>query len=152
MKETTLCYIEKSGSYLMLLRNKKREDPNEGKWIGVGGKLEEGETPEECLCREVREETDVTLTSYRKRGCILFRSDVWENELMHLYTASGYEGEILTDCEEGSLKWIPLEEIPALNLWEGDRIFLERLMRGLDDISLTLVYEGEKLVKAEENM
>ena len=149
MKETTLCYIELDGKYLMLYRNKKPQDPNAGKWIGVGGKLEEGETPEQCLVREVREETGLELKKFRCRGKIFFRSDHWEDEIMYLYTATEFQGEILKDCSEGELRWIPFEEIPGLKLWEGDRIFLKELLAGRDDIQLELRYEGEKLVSVQ---
>ena len=149
MKETTLCYIERDGKYLMLYRNKKPQDPNEGKWIGVGGKLEEGETPEQCLLREVREETGLELIKFRHRGKIFFLSDRWEDEVMYLYTATEFQGEILRDCSEGELRWIPFEEIPGLNLWEGDRVFLKELLAGKDDIQIELRYEGEKLVSVQ---
>lgn len=149
MRETTLCYLEKDGAYLMLHRNKKEKDPNEGKWIGVGGKLEPGETPEECLVREVLEETGLTLRSYQKRGVILFLSDTWEDEVMHLYTSGDFAGEVIEDCDEGDLKWISLDKIPKLNLWEGDRVFLQELLEEKAEIYLTLRYQGEKLVSWE---
>lgn len=146
MKLTTLCYIEKEGKYLMLHRTKKENDANEGKWIGVGGKFEPDETPEECLLREVKEETGLTLTDYRLRGFITFVSDIWETEYMFLYTATGYEGE-LTECDEGELVWVDKKDVLNLRLWEGDRIFLQRLTEETEVFSLKLVYEGEKLVK-----
>ncbi len=146
MTETTLCYIERDGKYLMLYRNKKPRDPNAGKWIGVGGKLEEGETPEQCLVREVREETGLELLGYRYRGKIFFLSDQWEDEIMYLYTATEFAGEVSESCSEGELRWIPLEEISGLKLWEGDRIFLKELLAGKEDIQIELRYEGEKLV------
>lgn len=149
MIKTTLCYIEQNNSYLMLYRNKKENDINEGKWIGVGGKFEAGETADECVCREVQEETGLTLTSYKQRGIIYFHSDRWESEEMYLYTADGFEGELVTDCNEGELRWVPLEDIMKLNLWEGDRIFLEQLIAGEDDIRRTVRYEGDKLVEWE---
>ena len=146
MKLTTLCYIEKEGKYLMLHRTKKENDANEGKWIGVGGKFEPDETPEECLLREVKEETGLTLTDYRLRGFITFVSDIWETEYMFLYTATGYEGE-LTEFDEGELVWVDKKDVLNLRLWEGDRIFLQRLTEETEVFSLKLVYEGEKLVK-----
>lgn len=146
MKETTLCYITRDNSYLMLYRNKKSDDVNEGKWIGVGGKLEEGETPDACICREVREETGLTLTSYRRRGVIYFYADGWESEVIYLYSADGFAGELTQECNEGELRWIPISEIMDLNLWEGDRIFLRQLVEGREDICLTVCYEGDKLV------
>lgn len=146
MKLTTLCYIEKDDKYLMLHRVKKENDVNHDKWIGVGGKFEEGETPEECLLREVKEETGLTLTAYRFRGIISFISDEWENEYMHLFTATEYEGEI-TDCDEGELVWIPKAELHKLKLWEGDKIFFRMLEEDNSFFSLKLSYRGEDLVE-----
>ena len=147
MKKTTLCYIEQNQSYLMLYRNKKEKDPNEGKWIGLGGKIEPGETPDECVVREVFEEAGVVLTSYTYRGLIHFVSDVFEDEDMYLYTATGYTGTIRSDCAEGTLKWIPKEEVNGLTLWEGDRVFLQYLLEDRMDLCLTLRYQGETLVE-----
>ncbi|MDO4489430.1 MAG: 23S rRNA (uracil(1939)-C(5))-methyltransferase RlmD [Eubacteriales bacterium] len=144
---TTLCYIEKDGKYLMLLRNKKENDLNEGKWIGIGGKFEKDETPDECLIREVREETGITLTKYEQRGVIGFVSDTWNDETMYLYTATAYDGEINYNCDEGELRWIDIDEVMNLNLWEGDRLFLKRLVEGDRDIRMTLHYEGDTLKK-----
>jgi len=144
---TTLCYIEKDGKYLMMLRNKKENDLNEGKWIGIGGKFEPGETSEQCLLREVREETGLILTDYKLRGIIGFVSDRWDDENMYLYTASGFEGELNTDCNEGELRWIDKDKVMDLNLWEGDRLFLPRLINGESDINMTLHYEGDVLKK-----
>lgn len=143
---TTLCYIEQDGKYLMLHRTKKKQDINGGKWIGVGGHLEEGESPEECLVREVREETGLTLTSYTFRGLITFISDRQETELMCLFTADGFAGEPGA-CNEGELAWIPKTEVPSLPTWEGDAVFLEILLQ--DDphfFTLRLAYEGDKLI------
>ena len=147
---TTLCYIEKDDCYLMMHRVSKKQDPNAGKWIGVGGHFEEGESPEECLLREVYEETGLRLTSYRLRGIITFVSDEWGSEFMHLYTADGYEGSsdsVQEKCAEGILKWIPKDEILGLNLWEGDRIFLKLLMENKNIFSLKLRYEGDLLAE-----
>ncbi len=144
MINTTLCYIERDDQYLMLHRIKKHNDLNEGKWIGVGGKFEEGETPEECLLREVKEETGLTLTEYRLRAVITFLSDRWETEYMYLFTAGGYTGT-MTDCEEGVLEWVPKERVPELELWEGDRIFLKKLMEDAPFFTLKVVYEGDVL-------
>lgn len=145
-KNTTLCYIEKDDQYLMLLRNKKRVDINKGKWIGVGGHFEEGESPEECLVREVFEETGLTLTSYKFRGLVTFSSDQWQTEYMFLYTADGFEGE-LKECNEGELRWIPKSEILNLNLWEGDKEFLKILFEDHDVFSMKLSYQGDELVE-----
>ncbi len=152
MKLTTLCYIEKDDKYLMLHRVKKENDCNKDKWIGVGGKFEEVESPEECLLREVYEETGLTLTSYRFRGIVTFVSDEWEGEYMHLFTATEYEGELpenaMRDCNEGELVWVPKCELESLNLWEGDKIFLRLLQERETFFSLKLRYEGEKLVES----
>lgn len=148
MKVTTLCYIEKDDQYLMLYRGKKENDCNQGKWIGVGGKFESGESPEECLLREVKEETGLTLTSYRFRGLITFVSDKWEDELMCLFTADGFEGELIA-CQEGTLEWIDKKEVLNLNLWEGDKVFLDKLLNAEEFFSLKLRYEGEKLVEVK---
>ena len=176
----------------MLLRNKKVSDPNEGKWIGIGGKFEEGETPDECMLREVREETGLELSEYHFHGIIEFRSDEWEYEDMYLYTAHFPEREsgtleeprpedadkqqilseaktgagctltkngprqavrqdmpVLPECREGTLRWIPKDEIMNLNLWEGDRIFLKELLEGREKINMRLSYSGDKLTQVE---
>ena len=148
MKLTTLCYIEKNDSYLMLHRVKKEVDANKDKWIGVGGKFMEDETPEECLLREVWEETGLKLTKYRFRGIVSFVSDKWEDEYMHLFTATEYEGEV-TECDEGELVWVPKEQSFHLNLWEGDKIFLKLLDEYEGFFSLKLKYNGEKLVETQ---
>lgn len=146
MKLTTLCYIEQDERYLMLHRVKKENDLNHDKWIGVGGKLEDGETPEECLLREVQEETGYTLTQYRLRGIITFLSDEWESETMYLYTATGFTGTQCT-CDEGNLVWVPKKEIESLKLWEGDKIFFRLLEENKGVFSLKLRYEGDTLVE-----
>jgi len=148
MKLTTLCYIEKDDCYLMLHRVKKENDANRDKWIGVGGKFEADEMPEECLLREVQEETGLTLTKYRFRGIVTFVSDEWETEYMHLFTATEYIGE-MKECDEGELVWVPKAEIEQLNLWEGDKIFLRLLQEDAGFFSLKLRYEGDKLVETK---
>lgn len=148
MIETTLCYIEAHGKYLMLHRTKKENDLNAGKWIGVGGKLEPGETPDQCLVREVREETGLVLADYRLRAKIEFISDVWEDELMYLYTATPETTEF-ADCEEGELAWVDKAEVMRLNLWEGDRIFLQELLTRGEEFALRLEYKGDKLIASE---
>lgn len=150
MKETTLCYIEKDNCYLMLHRVKKQGDANLGKWIGIGGKLEEGETPEQCLLREVREETGLTLTSHTFRGRIYFYSDIYDDELMYLYTADKFEG-VITECDEGTLEWVEKDKLYALSLWEGDKIFLGLIAAGAKPFDLCLEYKGNKLVSATIN-
>lgn len=148
MVNTTLCYIEKENQYLMLHRTKKENDLNEGKWIGVGGKFEQNETPEECLLREVKEETDLTLTSYRLRAVITFVSDKWETEYMYLFTADAFTGEI-GSCNEGDLEWVDKDKILDLPTWEGDRIFLEKLLDNAGFFTVKVVYEGDKLVESK---
>jgi 8-oxo-dGTP diphosphatase len=144
---TTLCYIEKDNAFLMLHRTKKERDINKDKWIGVGGHFEPDETPEECLLREVKEETGLTLTSWRFRGIVTFLSNEWHTEYMCLYTADQYEGDII-ECDEGILEWVEKSRLDELNLWEGDRLFLRLLEEKRDFFSLKLRYEGEKLVEA----
>ncbi len=151
MIQSTLCYMENDrGQYLMLHRVKKEHDANRDKWIGVGGKFEDGESPEECVLREVREETGLTLTDYRYRGLVTFVSDRWETEYMHLFTASGFSGT-LRECDEGVLEWIGKAELLALPQWEGDRIFHRLLQEDIPFFSLKLVYSGEKLTSAVLN-
>ncbi len=149
MKLTTLCYIEQAGKYLMMHRISKENDVNEGKWIGVGGHLEKGECPEECLIREVKEETGLYLKQYQFRGVITFFSEGYEDECIFLYTADSYEGdgEHLPVCKEGVLKWIDKEKIKNLELWEGDRIFLRLLEENSPFFSLKLCYKGDILVE-----
>ncbi len=147
MKMTTLCYIEQEGKYLMLHRVKKHHDINAGKWIGVGGHVENGETPEECLLREVKEETGLVLTAYRLRGLVTFLSDACEPELMCVFTADAFDGELI-ECDEGELAWVEKSDVLALPTWEGDRVFLERLLSGDERFfSIKLRYEGDKLVE-----
>ena len=151
MRQTTLCYIENPrGEYLMLPRIKKKNDANHDKWIGIGGKFEDGESPEECVLREVREETGLTLTDYRYRGLVTFVSDAWETEYMHLFTATGFEGA-LRECDEGVLEWIDKDALAALPQWEGDRLFLRLLRDDGPFFSLKLRYEGEHLAYAALN-
>ena len=146
MKLTTLCYIEKDGCYLMLHRTKKEHDVNHDKWIGVGGKFEPDEMPEECLLREVKEETGLTLLNYRYRGILTFIANGWESEYIHLYTASEFEGE-LAECEEGTLEWIPKSQIDSLPIWEGDKIFFRLLAEDCGFFSLKLRYENDTLAE-----
>ena len=146
-KLTTLCYIRREDHILMLFRNKKEQDENEGKWIGVGGKVEPGETPDECVRREVAEETGLTPEEWRFRGIITFVSDLYGTEYMILYDAVSSAGEIDADCVEGELRWILKDDVPALPMWEGDRVFLPRLLNSDELIFLKLVYEGDRLVR-----
>ena len=150
MWNTTLCYIEREGQYLMLHRVKKENDVNQDKWVGIGGKFEDKESPEECLIREAWEETGLTLTGYQYRGIVTFVSDEWEGEYMHLYTATGWTGE-LKECDEGVLEWISREKMKMLPQWEGDKIFLRLLEEGAPFFSLKLCYEGDRLTYAALN-
>ncbi|MBQ3134052.1 MAG: 8-oxo-dGTP diphosphatase [Clostridia bacterium] len=147
MQNTTLCYIEKDGCWLMLHRVKKVGDMNRDKWLGLGGKLEEGESPEDCVCREVLEESGLTLTRYRYRGLVTFVSDQYGTEWMHLFTADQFTGE-LTECDEGVLEWVPFDETRNLPLWQGDRIFLDLLRTDAPFFSLKLNYRGDRLEAA----
>lgn len=149
MSMTTLCYLRRGDEYLMLHRVKKSDDINAGKWIGVGGGFEDGESPEECLLREVYEETGLSLLSWRFRGIVTFVDDIWGTDYMHLFTADGWSGE-LKDCDEGVLEWKKRSEvIGSLPIWEGDRVFL-RLLEDDDRpfFSLKLSYSGDRLVEA----
>ena len=148
MRLTTLCYIEQNEKYLMLYRCKKEKDANKGKWIGIGGGFLDGESPEDCLLREVKEETGLTLTKWQFRGIVTFSSDQWETEYMHLFTASSFSGEVDLNCNEGELAWINKSELSSLPMWEGDRIFLELIDSGDDFFSLKLSYEGSRLSSA----
>ena len=147
MKMTTLCYIENNDCYLMLHRTKKKKDVNKHKWIGVGGHAEGNETPQECLIREVKEETGLLLTSYKFRGLITFISDEYEAEMMCLFTADGYTGELIT-CDEGELEWVKKSDVPQLPTWEGDAQFLKLLLEDEKRFfAMKLRYEGERLVE-----
>lgn len=144
---TTLCYIEKDEKYLMLHRVSKKNDANKDKWIGVGGHFEEGESPEECLLREVFEETGLTLTSQRFRGLVTFCSEIYSTEYMYLFTADGFTGTI-KECDEGRLEWVDKDKIPTLNLWDGDLLFLDLLQREVPFFSLKLCYDREDRLKS----
>ena len=144
---TTLCYIEQDDKYLMMHRVKKENDINKDKWVGVGGHFEKDESPEECLLREVKEETGMTLKSYQLRGIITFISDKWQTEYMFLYTAKASSIE-LPECDEGNLEWIKKKQVYDLPIWEGDKIFFRLLEKERPCFSLKLRYEGEKLVES----
>ena len=147
---TTLGYIETRESYLMLHRVKKEQDVNEGKWIGIGGKFEYGESPEECMIREAKEETGLAVTSMKFRGILTFICDKQDPEYICLYTIDGFSGQ-LKECDEGELLWVPKDEIFGLNLWEGDRIFFDLLQKDVPFFSLKLCYEGDLLLEAVLN-
>ena len=138
---STLCYMERDGKYLMLHRTVKKNDVNKDKWIGVGGHFEQDESPEECLLREVKEETGYTLTSWRFRGLVTFVSGDGVTEYMCLYTADGFTGDPVS-CDEGELAWVKKDQIEDLNIWEGDKIVLRLLLEEREFFSLKLVYDG----------
>ena len=150
MLNTTLCYIERGDEYLMLHRVKKENDINRDKWIGLGGKFKEDESPEECLLREVYEESGLRLTSWRYRGIVTFVNTKCSSEYMHLFTADGFEGTV-GPCDEGELEWIKKSELMKLTLWEGDRIFLRLLETDEPFFSLKLSYDGDELIGAKLN-
>ena len=147
MKQTTLCYLERGDEYLMLHRTKKKNDENHDKWIGVGGKFEANESPEDCMRREIFEETGLTVTSYRYRGIVTFVSDIYETEYMHLFTVSDWTGEA-RECDEGELAWIKKQKLFDLTMWQGDRIFLRLLQEDAPFFSLKLTYKGDELQEA----
>lgn len=148
-QNTTLCYLERGSEWLMLHRVKKKNDVNHDKWIGVGGKFEPGESPEECLIREIKEETGLTLTRWRYRGIITFVLD-GTAEYMHLFTADRWEGQMIRgqDCAEGVLEWVEKGRVPELPIWEGDKLFFRLLAEERPFFSLKLCYEGDTLVSA----
>ena len=146
MLNTTLCYIEKDGAYLMIHRVKKENDMNRDKWLGIGGKLEGGESPFDCARREIHEETGICVGALSYRGIITFVSDEYGTEYMHLFTASDYSGEIDYDCDEGVLEWVKKEDVKNLPIWEGDKIFFDLLDTETRFFSLKLCYRRDKLV------
>ena len=150
MINTTLCYLERGDSYLMLHRIKKKNDLNHDKWIGVGGKFEDKESPEDCVLRETLEETGLTLTDYRYRGLITFVNTLYPTEYMHLFTATEWTGTPIV-CDEGELAWIKKADLLQLPMWEGDKIFLRLLEEGAPFFSLKLCYEGDTLTEAVLN-
>ena len=150
MIQSTLCYVTCGDEVLMLHRVKKKNDVNKDKWIGIGGKFLPEESPDECLLREAKEETGLTLTSWRCRGIVTFLNDCCEGEYMYLFTADGFSGE-LTECDEGDLKWVSRAFLDSLPKWEGDHIFLDLLWREEPFFLLTLRYHGERLTEAVLN-
>lgn len=146
---TVLCYIEKENKYLMLYRNKEVGDPNMGMYIGVGGHMEKGETKEETLLREVYEETGLKLLDYTYRGKLIFSFD-GNDEIAYLYTSKSFSGTIKDDCEEGELMWVDKGKIKDLNIYEGDKYFLDRLDQDDNEINLKLIYKNDKFIGCEE--
>ena len=150
MRNTSLCYIERGSEYLMLHRVKKENDENHDKWIGIGGKFENGESPDECMLREMREETGLAALSWRARGIVTFVSDEWGTEYMHLFTCDRFSGTV-KDCDEGVLEWIDKSRLLSLPIWEGDKIFLRLLDEGAPFFLLKLCYKGDELIYAALN-
>ena len=150
MRNTTLVHLEKDGCYLMLHRIRKEADENRDKWVGIGGKFEPGESPEDCALREVREETGLTMHSWAYRGIVTFVSDEWGTEYMHLFWSDDFSGS-LRDCDEGELEWVDKGRIPRLPIWEGDKIFLRLLDTDEPFFSLKLCYSGDRLTAAVLN-
>ena len=148
MKMTSLCYLEKDGKYLMLHRTVKENDENRDKWIGIGGKFEYGESPEECAIREIYEETGLIVTSLNYRGIVTFLSNEWGCEYMHLFTSTSWIGELNALCDEGELEFIDKEKLLSMNIWEGDKIFLRKIQNPSPFFSLKLVYDKDTLKEA----
>ena len=144
MDYTVLCYLKKDNQYLFMLRNKEKNDLNEGKWIGIGGHIEPGETKEEALIREVKEETGFTINSFSYRGEILFINNDYQ-EIMYIFTSDDFAGEMI-ECDEGELSWIDKDKIFDLNLWEGDRYFLKPLLNSDKMIKMEMRYKDKQLV------
>ena len=143
---STLCYIEKDNKYLMLHRTKKKNDISKDKWLGIGGKFEEGESPEECIVREVMEETGLKLNSYQLRTIVTYVSTNWETEYMYVFTSNDFTGNLI-ECNEGDLQWIDKKEVTKLNTWEGDKIFMEKLQNDNIFFTVKFEYDGDKLIK-----
>ena len=143
---STLCYIEKDKKYLMLHRTKKKNDINKDKWLGIGGKFEDGESPEECIIREVKEETGLTLNTYKLRCIVTYVSTNWETEYMYVFTSNDFTGELM-ECNEGDLQWVRKDRVTKLNTWEGDKIFIEKIQKDNNFFTVKFNYDGDKLIK-----
>jgi len=150
MRITTLCYIEKEGKYLMLHRTKKENDISKNKWMGIGGKFEDKESPEECVIREVKEETGLVLKNCQLRCVVTFICDENETEYMYVFTSNEFEGDLI-ECNEGELEWIDKDKVTELNSWEGDRIFLNKIKNNCSFFTLKLEYNGDKLINHKLN-
>ncbi len=142
---STVCYIEKEGKYLMLHRTKKQNDINKEKWLGIGGKFEDKESPEECTIREVKEETGLTLNSVKLRGILTFINTICETEYIYIFTSNDFTGKLI-ECGEGDLQWVEKEKVTSLNLWEGDKIFIEKIKEDGPFFTIKNIYEGDTLL------
>lgn len=142
---STICYIEKEGKYLMLHRTKKKNDINEGKWLGIGGKFKDKESPEDCIIREVKEETGLTLNSVKLRGILTFINTLCETEYIYVFTSNDFTGNLI-ECNEGELKWVDKDKVTSLNLWEGDKIFIEKIKEESPFFTIKYVYDGDTLL------
>ncbi len=143
---STLCYIEKDGQYLMLHRTKKKNDLNKDKWLGIGGKFEEGESPEECIVRETREETGLILKDYKLHCIVTYVSTNWETEYMYVFTSKEFDGDLI-ECNEGDLQWVDKDKVVDLNTWEGDKIFLNKIQNDDGFFTVKFEYDGDKLLR-----
>lgn len=143
---STLCYIEKDGKYLMLHRTKKKNDINKDKWLGIGGKFEDEESPEECIIREVREETGLALNTYKLRCVVTYVSTNWETEYMYVFTSDDFTGKLI-ECNEGDLQWVEKEKVTELNTWEGDKIFVEKIQKDNTFFTVKFNYDGDRLIR-----
>ncbi len=150
MINSSICYIEKEEKYLMLHRTKKEKDINKEKWIGVGGKFEDKESPEDCIIREVKEETGLTLNSCKLRCIVTYVSKDWDTEYMYVFTSDDFSGELI-ECNEGDLEWVDKNKIFELNLWEGDKIFLKKIQKDDTFFTMKFNYDGDKLLEYNLN-
>ena len=150
MVNTSLCYVRQNGCYLMLHRIKKEHDINKDKWIGIGGKFETAESPEDCMLREAQEETGLTITDWTYHGIVTFVTETGFTEFMHLFSSDSFTGS-LRECDEGVLEWVAQNRVAELDLWEGDLIFLRLMENGAPFFSLKLVYDGNMLMHAVLN-
>lgn len=149
MEETVCCYLIKDNQVLMIYRNKKKRDINHNKWIGLGGHIEEGETPVEAVIRELKEESGLTIINPVKKANIIFNFNGEQYEYMHVFVVKEFKGKLKKNCNEGELAWVNLDELFDLSLWEGDRIFLKPVLNDEPFFEMIMWYQGDKLMKYE---